>query len=215
MENDAVNITVGDPGVILAKVATIADRNVTFPGGSDSIVVPLPGGDVPENSLTMSQSSITFNRPAIGGKVLLYIQIPEAVKVTISQNNSLVVEEYLVTSPLKVKNGTFAKGQSTISKSVLALMYPTSETDTEEIKQVGEGQYFVPFEKLEVLNQQNQFAGLTFTANVDIDETGVVTTVKVLTPLNSPQVQNALMSLRFKPFSFKGNTVKVSTVIKQ
>jgi len=214
-ETDAVNIAVGNSGIISAKVVTVANRTVTFPGGNRSITIPLPGTSVPTDSLTISSSEISFNRPEINGQVLLYIEIPESVKVTISQNNSLVAEKYLVTSPLKVKNGALTKGQPTLSKSVIALMHPEAETDKDEIKQVGDGVYFVPFEKLEILSGQNTYSGLAFTANVDIDETGVVRTVKVLHPLNSTQVQNALMSLRFAPFKLNGNNVKVSTVIRQ
>ncbi|GEM_PF-5849512 len=214
-ESDAVNIVPGATGTIVAEVITVADRSLTFPGTNKSITVPLPGEDVADSSLTVSSSSISFSRPTNQNKVLLYVEVPESTMVTIFYGTSKIVDEYPVSSPLKIKDGSLVKGQSALSKAVLVLMNPASETDTEEIKPVDDGVYFVPFEKLTVLNEQNPLAGLAFTANVDINESGQVTKVNVLQPLNSVSVKNAVMSLQFKPFSLKGSNIKVSTVVKQ
>ncbi|MBV6497161.1 MAG: hypothetical protein DYH05_10535 [Acidobacteria bacterium ACB1] len=212
---DVVNIVPGGTGRIVSKVVTIADMPVGVPDSNTSLTAPLPGADVPENSLQVSSTDVSFQRPAIQGRILLYIEVPEGTKVSVTADASRVVNAYPVSAPLNVKGGVLGKGQSTLGKAIVMLMDPENGDPSDGIKGLGGNKYFVPYEKLSVTNGQNSLVGLSFIANIDIDESGTVTTVRVLQPLNSPQVSNALNGLRFEPFILNGATVKVSTVVKQ
>jgi len=212
---DLVNIAPGETGRIVSKVVTVADTTVAVPNSNTNLTAPLAGVDVPENSLHVSSSDVTFQRPAIQGRLLLYIEVPEGTKVTVTADASRVVNAYPVSSPLSVKSGVLGKGQSTLGKSIVMLMDPVNGDTSDGIKSLGDNKYFVPFEKLVMQNGQNSLVGLSFIANIDIDESGTVRTVRVFQPLNSLQVSNALYGIHFEPFVLNGATVKVSTVIKQ
>jgi hypothetical protein len=216
-DNDLINIKEVKSTAVSTKIITTTDE--LFAMTQDNKMTSLSGEDVPETALALSESTISFIRPEIKGKVLMFIEVPQSAKVNISYNDKDIAKNYSVSSAISVKGGVIGAGKESLGKSISETMFPGLKpekisSDTE--KKLEDGSFFVPFEKLQLTNTDNKLTKeKSFKAHIEIDEFGNVQNVMVLEPVNSESLKKAILAWKFIPYLSNGNPVKVSTVIVQ
>jgi hypothetical protein len=216
-DNDLVNIKEVKSKAINIKIITLTDE--MFAVSQDSKLLPITGEDVPETALDLSESTISFIRPEIKGKVLFYIEVPPSAKINISYNNKDIAKDYSAASAISIKGGVIGEGKESLGKSISETMFPglkPEKISSNSETKLADGSFFVPFEKLRLANTENSVAKETaYKAHLDIDEFGNVQKVMILEPVNSESLKKAILAWKFMPYLNNGNPVKVSTVVVQ
>ncbi|HEV7374841.1 MAG TPA: hypothetical protein VGN95_08995 [Pyrinomonadaceae bacterium] len=214
---DYVNIRPTKNSVIEATAGAIPAPSVMASKSSEQL---------PESTLEVTQSEITFTRPSsTGNPILLDIQIPSGTQTKIITDDNLVLSASLQEGePLSLRGQQIGQGVSTISEAMAQVMIPSMLPSSLKGKPLGQfnenfvrpfgnsGRYLVPFSRLQVVKKVPVEGTPTqIIARLEIDETGHVEKVQPISSTPASGLEETLKQWEFAPFQVDGHPVRVIT----
>lgn len=214
---DYVNIHSTKSSVMEATAGAIPALSVMASKSSESL---------PESSLEVTQSEITFNRPSsTDSPILLDIQIPSGTQTKIITDENLILSASLREGePLSLRGQQIGQGVSTISEAMAQIMASSMLPSSLKGKPLGQfnenfvrpfgnsGKYLVPFSRLQVIKKVAvEGTPLQIIARLEIDEAGHVEKVHPISSTPAPGLEETLKQWEFAPFQVDGHPVRVIT----
>ncbi len=210
-DTDVINIVPSGNQQFSAKVLTSEDRTIQL--DNKNINVPGEGAALSDTSLVVSTTNISFARPLMSGKVLLYLELPQGTNFSISYNGSNIGTNGQLYSSLAVRAGALSKGAETMAMAYTQTIFPQLlDRDPNEDVLIGQQKYLVAYSKLQ-LKKSSQLPNVPFIKlSMDVNENGIVENVSVVSPINSTEIHQIVSEWEFVPYVVNGTPVKFSTV---
>lgn len=201
-----------------ASVINIIDSELTFEDGK-KMSLPQNGQAVSESALVVTEGEIIFNRPNITGKILIDVELPDSAEIQVYFNESPVLRNSSLYSPVSVRGGKVKSGYEFTGKALNRVMFPDiiehdSKPKDKIVKVEGENLVFVPFSKLQVkssmeLPENSSRARII----LEINEQGIVERAVATGVSNAQEIEQIMKQWQFVPFTHDGTPVKVKTFL--
>ena len=215
---DLLNIRPIKESKASASAINVVDSTITVPDGRQ-MSLPQNGQAVDASALVVNESLITFSRPNITGKILLDVELPDSSEIQVYFNNTLVLKNSSLYSPVSVRAGEIYAGYEFTGKALNRVMFPelielNDSKPADRVEKVaGENLVLVPFSKLQVKSSvplpENSSP---FRVLLDINEQGIVERAVAQNASNAQEIEQIMRQWQFVPYSYNGTPVKVKTV---